>query len=63
LIQQFQIRYLGYKGVIVVDEQLVGIKMRLRGSMKKFEGHQSGDYADIEIADSFEIPRISHLNR
>jgi hypothetical protein len=32
----YQFRFLGYKGVVVVDSQLDGIKMRLRGSQCTF---------------------------
>ncbi|KAF7337989.1 RNA-dependent RNA polymerase [Mycena venus] len=64
----FQIRFLGYKGVVSVDDELDkrpdGILMRLRPSMKKFE---SDDFmamsAEIEIAMAFEKPNIAYLNR
>ncbi|KAL4244861.1 RNA-dependent RNA polymerase [Abortiporus biennis] len=58
----YQIRFLGYKGMVVVDEQLEGIKMRLRPTMNKFEGPQE-ERADIEIARAFERPGITYLNR
>ncbi|THH12039.1 hypothetical protein EW146_g7842 [Bondarzewia mesenterica] len=58
----FQIRFLGYKGIVVVDDRLEGVKMRLRPSMRKFivSGTQE---ADIEIARAFDRPNLSHLNR
>jgi RNA-dependent RNA polymerase len=63
---QYQIRFLGFKGVVAVDEQLDGnpdgILMRLRPSMKKFEISQAV-FADIEIAQSFEHPHNCYLNR
>ncbi|KAF9010144.1 RNA dependent RNA polymerase-domain-containing protein [Cyathus striatus] len=61
----YQIRFLGYKGVVSVDEELDkrvdGILMRLRPSMRKFESH--ADEADIEIAMSFTNPGTCYLNR
>ncbi|KAG6814591.1 hypothetical protein H0H92_000120 [Tricholoma furcatifolium] len=63
----YQIRFLGYKGVVGVDEQLDkhpnGIRMRLRGSMKKFSVSSPVDGAMIEIAQSFERPTACYLNR
>ena len=63
---QYQIRFLGFKGVVSVDEQLDdhpnGVSMRLRGSMKKFE-NKTAEVADIEIARAFERPNKSYLNR
>jgi RNA-dependent RNA polymerase len=63
---QYQIRFLGFKGVVGVDERLDGnpngILMRLRPSMKKFENSQAV-FADIEIAQSFEHPNNCYLNR
>jgi RNA-dependent RNA polymerase len=63
---QYQIRFLGFKGVVGVDEQLDGnpngILMRLRPSMKKFENSHA-ILADIEIAQSFEHPNKCYLNR
>ncbi|KAG5645067.1 hypothetical protein DXG03_007157 [Asterophora parasitica] len=62
----YQIRFLGYKGVVAVDEQLDkrsdGIHMRLRPSMRKFQVSQA-EMADIEIAQSFEHPNTCYLNR
>ncbi|RDB21068.1 putative RNA-dependent RNA polymerase 1 [Hypsizygus marmoreus] len=62
----YQIRFLGYKGVVGVDEQLdkdpMGIMMRLRKSMRKFENSKAEE-ADIEIAQAFEHPNTSYLNR
>ncbi|KAG6336315.1 hypothetical protein ID866_2764 [Astraeus odoratus] len=59
---QYQIRFLGYKGVVSVDTQLEGIRMCLRPSMKKFSVPEQ-DYADIEIASAFGRPMVPHLNR
>ena len=53
---------IGYKGVVSVDDQLEGIKMRLRESMRKFV-IPNQETADIEIARAFERPGISYLNR
>jgi RNA-dependent RNA polymerase len=58
----YQFRFLGYKGVVVVDSRLDGIKMRLRGSQCKFPVHNEKD-AEFEIAGSFESPILVHLNR
>ena len=56
----FQFRFLGYKGVVVVDHRLQGIKMRLRKSQRKFTAH---DEPEFEIARSFDYPNPVHLNR
>ncbi|KAG6878981.1 hypothetical protein C0992_006116 [Termitomyces sp. T32_za158] len=62
----YQIRFLGYKGVVGVDEQLdklsSGIRMRLRKSMNKFAVSEAEE-AEIEIAQSFERPNTCYLNR
>ena len=58
----FQFRFLGYKGVVVVDYQLQGIKMRLRESQRKFPVHDIEE-AEFEIARSFDYPNPVHLNR
>ncbi|KAG6883057.1 hypothetical protein C0993_008118 [Termitomyces sp. T159_Od127] len=62
----YQIRFLGYKGVVGVDEQLdklsSGIRMRLRKSMNKFPVSKV-EWAEIEIAQSFEHPNTCYLNR
>jgi RNA-dependent RNA polymerase len=58
----YQFRFLGYKGVVVVDHRLEGIKMRLRRSQCKFPVNDD-DEADFEIARSFDSPTRSHLNR
>ncbi|KXN89587.1 putative RNA-dependent RNA polymerase 1 [Leucoagaricus sp. SymC.cos] len=62
----YQIRFLGYKGVVAVDEQLdqtgKGIHMRLRDSMLKFEVSDDQE-APIEIAQAFEHPNACYLNR
>ncbi|KAF8205782.1 RNA dependent RNA polymerase-domain-containing protein [Mycena galopus ATCC 62051] len=64
----YQIRFLGYKGVVSVDEELDdhpdGILMRLRPSMKKFESDKvQAMNAEIEIAMSFGKPNTAYLNR
>ncbi|KAJ7256500.1 RNA dependent RNA polymerase-domain-containing protein [Mycena haematopus] len=64
----YQIRFLGYKGVVSVDEELDnhpdGILMRLRPSMKKFESDDvQAMNAEIEIAMAFEKPNTAYLNR
>jgi RNA-dependent RNA polymerase len=58
----FQFRFLGYKGVVVVDHRLPGIKMRLRQSQRKFPVHDV-DEAEFEVAGSFNYPNPVHLNR
>ena len=58
---QFQIRFLGYKGVVVVDEMLTDCDMCLRPSMRKFRGDESN--AVIEIANVFNRPKPMYLNR
>ena len=58
----YQFRFLGYKGVVVVDSRLRGIKMRLRESQRKFPVHNV-DQAEFEIARSFDYPNPVHLNR
>ncbi|KAI8989763.1 RdRP-domain-containing protein [Trametes punicea] len=58
----YQIRFLGYKGMVVIDHRLQGIKMRLRPSMNKFEAREKDD-AQIEIARWFNKPGTSYLNR
>ncbi|KIM48826.1 hypothetical protein M413DRAFT_437999 [Hebeloma cylindrosporum] len=61
----YQIRFLGFKGVVAVDEQLDkradGIQMRLRPSMKKFD--VDAEIAPLEIAQAFEAPNTCYLNR
>lgn len=52
----------GYKGMVVVDERLKGVKMRLRPSMNKFTARDEA-LADIEIARAFERPGTCYLNR
>jgi hypothetical protein len=64
----YQIRFLGYKGVVSVDEELDkhpdGILMRLRPSMKKFESDDiKKEEAEIEVAMAFEKPNTAYLNR
>jgi RNA-dependent RNA polymerase len=58
----YQFRFLGYKGVVVVDHNLQGIKMRLRESQRKFPVHDI-EWAEFEIARSFDYPNPVHLNR
>ncbi|KAG6332429.1 hypothetical protein ID866_6657 [Astraeus odoratus] len=58
----YQIRFLGYKGIVCVDQQLKGIYMCLRESMKKFDV-PGKVYADIEIAGVFNKPKTANLNR
>ncbi|TFK30151.1 RdRP-domain-containing protein [Coprinopsis marcescibilis] len=62
----FQIRFLGYKGVVAVDRELDrhpnGIQMRLRPSMRKFES-KDVESAEIEIAQAFFAPNHCYLNR
>jgi len=66
MLHQYQIRFLGYKGVVAIDEQLDkrsdGILMRLRPSMRKFDV-QDDEMALLEIAQTFQAPNICHLNR
>ena len=58
----YQFRFLGYKGVVVVDHRLNGIKMRLRKSQRKFIVRKAS-VAEFEIARSFNYPNPVHLNR
>ncbi|KAH9018099.1 RdRP-domain-containing protein [Lactarius pseudohatsudake] len=58
----YQFRFLGYKGVVVVDHRLEGIKMRLRGSQCKFPALDD-EKAEFEIARAFDYPNPVHLNR
>lgn len=58
---QYQIRFLGYKGVVAVDVQFSGIFMRLRPSMNKFKGRED-DSAEIEIAQAFTRAKSSCEN-
>jgi RNA-dependent RNA polymerase len=58
----YQFRFLGYKGVVVVDHQLKGIKMRFRESQRKFPV-PNVEEAEFEIARSFDYPNPVHLNR
>ncbi|KAJ7461474.1 RNA dependent RNA polymerase-domain-containing protein [Mycena latifolia] len=64
----YQIRFLGYKGVVSVDDELDkhpdGILMRLRPSMKKFDSDDvTAMIAEIEIAMAFANPNTAYLNR
>ncbi|KAG2067060.1 RdRP-domain-containing protein, partial [Suillus decipiens] len=58
----YQIRFLGFKGVVAVDKQLEGIQLCLRESMNKFKDHGE-EYAMIEIARPVVKPNTPHLNR
>ncbi|RPD66474.1 RdRP-domain-containing protein [Lentinus tigrinus ALCF2SS1-7] len=58
----YQIRFLGFKGMVGIDPRLEGIKMRLRPSMDKFEALDT-DSAEIEIARWFDKPGTCYLNR
>src|SRR5258708_3301042 len=58
----FQFRFLGYKGVVVVDHRLQGIKMRLRESQRRFPVHDV-DEAEFELTGSFDYSNPAHLNR
>ncbi|KAI9449719.1 RdRP-domain-containing protein [Lactarius psammicola] len=58
----YQFRFLGYKGVVVVDHRLEGIKMRLRDSQYKFQVHNVEE-AEFEIARAFDYPNPAYLNR
>lgn len=62
-VLQYQVRFLGFKGMVSVDESLrgQGIKLRLRPSMNKFKAHEEGGY--LEIARAFYSPGYMHLNR
>jgi hypothetical protein len=62
MVPQYQIRFLGYKGVVSVDRQLEGIHLRLRPSMNKFQDHGE-EYAMVEIARPVVKPNTPHLNR
>ena len=52
----YQFRFLGYKGVVVVDRRLKGIKMRLRESQCKFlalnPSENSGELFRISLKES-----------
>jgi RNA-dependent RNA polymerase len=58
----YQFRFLGYKGVVVVDHRLQGTMMRLRESQRKFLVHDA-EGEEFEIARSFDYPNPVHLNR
>ncbi|KAH7883307.1 RNA dependent RNA polymerase-domain-containing protein [Phlebopus sp. FC_14] len=58
----YQIRFLGFKGVVYTDTQLEGKCMRLRESMKKFDV-PGEEYGTIEIALAIGKPHTPHLNR
>ncbi|KAI0263469.1 RNA dependent RNA polymerase-domain-containing protein [Gloeopeniophorella convolvens] len=58
----YQFRFLGYKGVVVVDSSLEGIRLRLRDSQRKFPVHNV-EKAEFEVARAFSLPNAVHLNR
>ncbi|KAJ3896699.1 RNA dependent RNA polymerase-domain-containing protein [Lentinula edodes] len=62
----YQIRFLGFKGIVGVDKELDkipgGIRMRLRPSMRKFE-NSNAEEADIEIASAYETPMAAYFNK
>ena len=58
----YQFRFLGYKGVVVIDHRLEGIKMRLRDSQCKFPA-LTDEVAEFEIVRAFNCPNPAHLNR
>ena len=58
----YQFCFLGYKGVVVVDHRLEGIKLRLRRSQRKFPVHDD-EVAEFGIVRSFDRPNLAHLNR
>jgi len=47
--------------MLSVDASLVGIHMRLRPSMEKFQAYEDEGY--LEIADAFYKPGRMHLNQ
>lgn len=59
---QYQIRFLGCKGVVSMDPRLEGIHMCIRPSMKKFDVPWE-EYGTIEIARAIYKPNMPHLNR
>ncbi|KAI5808554.1 RNA dependent RNA polymerase-domain-containing protein [Peziza echinospora] len=56
----FQIRFAGAKGVVSLDNRLIGDVLNLRPSMVKFEGSMS---RNIEICSSAHKPLPMYLNR
>ncbi|KAL0581131.1 hypothetical protein V5O48_000920 [Marasmius crinis-equi] len=63
----YKIRFLGFKGMVSVDKELDktggNIQMRLRPSMRKFAAKDSKGVANIEIAQWYGRPGVSHLNK
>ena len=55
-------RFVGYRGVVVVDHRLQGIRMRLRKSQRRFPVHDVEE-AEFEITRSFDCPNPVYLNR
>lgn len=58
----YQFRFLGYKGIVVVNRRLEGIRLRLRPSQRKFPV-RNVDEAESEIVRPFDHPDQAHLNR
>ena len=52
----------GFKGVVVVDERLQGVRMRLRESMNKFQAKDESA-GEIEIAKAFLKPGPARMCR
>lgn len=64
LVVDFASRFLGFKGVLVVDYRLTGIRMRLRPSMKKFDvDEEEKNNASLEIVRASDRPNRYSLNR
>ncbi|CCM04578.1 uncharacterized protein FIBRA_06759 [Fibroporia radiculosa] len=72
----FQIRFIGYKGVVAVDRQLKGRKLCLRPEMRKFKPHRcdgcraklfcahlNNPIQSLHIAEAFHGPRRAYLTR
>ncbi|KAF8660604.1 hypothetical protein AX16_001583 [Volvariella volvacea WC 439] len=62
----YEIRFLGYQGVVAVDKQLdqqaIGVELRLRSGMRKFDAKEEKEAA-IEVTWVFEGPEPCYLNR
>ena len=58
----YEFRFLRYKGIVVVDWRLEGIRLRLRPSQRKFPV-RNVDEAEFEIVRLFDHPDQAHLNR
>ena len=57
-VSTFQIRYAGFKGILVFNPRLEGRKILMRPSMKKFESSST----DLDVLKASE-PRSCYLNR